>query len=130
MGIGVLWLLQKIDICGSMKKAAEEMDLSYAKAHRMIRDAEEGFGVPLIYRKRGGDSRKGADLTEDARLIMKAYSDFQEEIKSDAAGRFATFFERIGQRLGLEPAEQPDDDETSATDEPPEDSPEETPSGG
>ncbi|MFP4266462.1 MAG: winged helix-turn-helix domain-containing protein [Spirochaetaceae bacterium] len=99
MGIGVVWLLQKIESKGSIKKAAEEMGLSYAKAHRIICEAEEGLHTPLIHRRRGGDTRRGADLTEEARLLIDEYSRLHNGIKKDASERFTEFLEKTGPAL-------------------------------
>jgi molybdate transport system regulatory protein len=101
MGIGVLWLLQRIAAGDSMRRAAGEMKLSYAKAHRMIREAERGIGVPLLHRRRGGDKREGAELTGEAQLLIEAYDEMQRAIKSDAQARFDDFVERTGARLRI-----------------------------
>jgi molybdate transport repressor ModE-like protein len=95
MGIGVLWLLQGIDSSGSMRSAAAEMHLSYAKAHRMIKDAEKGLGIRLIDRRHGGERREGATLTEEGRLLIKAYEAMQRDIKKDAEARFALFLSEL-----------------------------------
>lgn len=100
MGIGVVWLLEKIDTYGSMRKAAEVMNLSYAKAFRIIQDAEKGLGLSLIYRRRGGEKRKGAVLTADAELLLQSYEEMQRAIKADAEAHFKSFLEKMAPRLG------------------------------
>ena len=102
MGIGVVWLLQRVERFGSLRKAAEEMDLSYAKAHRMIRDAEKGIGAELLHRRRGGDSRQGAELTEEARFLLEAYLELHQGIKEDTGARFEAFLKKAGPRFGLD----------------------------
>ncbi len=37
MGIGVLWLLQKVQECGSLRAAALDLGISYSKAFRLSR---------------------------------------------------------------------------------------------
>jgi molybdate transport system regulatory protein len=101
MGVGVLWLLRGVERSGSLRAAAEEMDLSYAKAHRMIREAERGLGVTLLHRRRGGDERRGAALTPEARYVTDAYERLHSRIKSDAMTRFRDFLSEVGPRLGL-----------------------------
>src|SRR6056297_1177134 len=77
MGIGVLWLLQHIDSFGSIRKAAAHMHLSYVKAHRMLTELEEYLQLKVVERKKGGERREGASLTEDGRRFIEAYDRFQ-----------------------------------------------------
>ncbi len=91
MGIGVLWLLQHIDSLGSIRQAAAHMNLSYAKAHRMVRDLERHLKLNLVTSQRGGDSRRGAGLTPAGRAFIDMYDHFQEEIKQSAEKTFDEF---------------------------------------
>jgi len=100
MGIGVVWLLRRVHTYGSLRRAAEEMELSYAKAHRMIKDAERGIGVPLLNRRRGGEERRGAELTEEANFLIESYEELQRGIKADADARFEEFIGKAGERFG------------------------------
>jgi molybdate transport system regulatory protein len=95
MGIGVLWLLQHIDSLGSIRQAAAHMNLSYAKAHRMVRDLERHLKLNLVTSQRGGDSRKGAGLTPAGRAFIDMYDHFQEEIKKNAELSFEDFKLRL-----------------------------------
>lgn len=63
MGIGVLWLLQKIASEKSLRKAAADLGISYSKAYMMIRNLEASLGVPVVNRQKGGADRSGATLT-------------------------------------------------------------------
>ncbi|MGX8681573.1 MAG: winged helix-turn-helix domain-containing protein, partial [Spirochaetales bacterium] len=62
MGIGVLWLLEKVKACGSLRSAASELGISYSKAFRMVQNLETELGVEVLERKRGGMQRTGASL--------------------------------------------------------------------
>ena len=81
MGVGVLWLLEKVGEMGSLRKAAASMSVSYTKAYNMIRRLEEQLGVEVLERRKGGSSRDGASLTPFAVNFVKIYSDFQKEVK-------------------------------------------------
>lgn len=81
MGVGVLWLLEKVGKMGSLRKAAASMSVSYTKAYNMIRRLEEQLGVEVLERRKGGSSRDGASLTPFAVNFVKIYSDFQKEAK-------------------------------------------------
>lgn len=82
MGIGVLWLLQKISVCGSLRAAAAEMGISYSKAFRMVENLEASLGVAVLERHRGGMQRSGARLTPFGQAFIILYDSFQKECKS------------------------------------------------
>lgn len=99
MGAGVLWLLQGIRRHGSIRKAAEEMRLSYTKAHTMMKKLEDALGEPVLDRRRGGDSRDGALLTDYGVAFTEAYAAFQDQLKKDGEERFEAFLEALRKKL-------------------------------
>ena len=82
MGIGVLWILQRIPACGSLRAAAAEMGISYSKAFRMIEKLESTLGKPVLERRHGGMQRSGAKLTPFGQEFIILYDDFQRKCKS------------------------------------------------
>lgn len=81
MGIGVLWLLEKVKACGSLRSAASELGISYSKAFRMVQNLETELGVEVLERKRGGMQRTGASLTKFGEDFICLYDTFQRECK-------------------------------------------------
>lgn len=81
MGIGVLWLLQKIKQFGSLRSAAADMGISYSKAFKMIENLEAALGVDVLERKKGGVQRAGASLTEFGEKFIVLYDNFQNTCK-------------------------------------------------
>ncbi len=81
MGIGVLWLLEKVKACGSLRSAASELGISYSKAFRMVQNLETELGVEVLERKRGGMQRTGASLTRFGEDFICLYDTFQRECK-------------------------------------------------
>lgn len=106
MGAGVLWLLQGIRRHGSILKAAEEMRLSYAKAHMMMRKLESALGRPVLCRRRGGESREGAVLTDYGQAFIDAYETYQETVRGEAEKLFDRFVRDMAERFpeGPDPA--------------------------
>ncbi len=96
MGAGVLWLLQGIRRHGSILKAAEEMHLSYAKAHMMMKKLESALGRPVLCRRKGGESREGAVLTDFGLAFIEAYESYQKSVKDEAGLLFDRFVEDLG----------------------------------
>lgn len=95
MGIGVLWLLEEIGRTGSLRMAANNLDIAYSKGYSMITRAEENLGRPLIVRKKGGRMREGSSLTPFARSFIVLYRDFQQEVKDRAEEPYARFNEAL-----------------------------------
>ena len=91
MGIGVYWLLVGIKKYGSIRKAAEDMHLSYVKALSMLNNLEKTLKRKILNRKRGGDSREGTTLTATGEKLLCLYNEYQEKVKSFADLEFAAF---------------------------------------
>lgn len=102
MGIGVLWLLEKTDALGSLRKAAIDMTISYTKAYGMVRRLEEQLGVPVLERKKGGSSRDGARLTDFGKELVRLYSAFQDEVKAGAREPWERFSRALGGAVARE----------------------------
>ncbi|MBQ0070274.1 MAG: LysR family transcriptional regulator [Spirochaetales bacterium] len=91
MGIGVLWLLQKIGEGNSLRAAALSMGLSYSKAYSMLTHAEKALGRPMVERRRGGADRSGVALTAFAKEYIALYVDFQAKAKVAARKEYEVF---------------------------------------
>lgn len=91
MGIGVYWLLVGIKKHGSIRRAAEDMHLSYVKALGMLNTLEKTLNKKILNRKRGGDSREGATLTDKGESLVSLYQGYQERVKSYADLEFEKF---------------------------------------
>lgn len=104
MGIGVLWLLQKVAEEKSLRKGAAKLGISYSKAFLMVRTLEERLGVPVLERKKGGAEHSGATLTPFGEEFIVLYDRFQKEAKESVqkpyeefSGALATLLEKTGQ---------------------------------
>ncbi len=91
MGIGVLWLLRKMEQNMSLRAAANDLGISYSKAFRMVENLESALGMKVLDRKKGGSSRGGASLTDFGREFIVLYDDFQRECKEIIRPRYAKF---------------------------------------
>ena len=95
MGIGVLWILQRVPVCGSLRAAAAEMGISYSKAFRMIEKLESTLRKPVLERHRGGMQRNGAKLTPFGQEFILLYDDFQRTCKSLMEEPFRKFTDEL-----------------------------------
>lgn len=73
MGPGIFALLSEIGKNTSVSEAAKALNISYSKAWKMIREAEEGAQKPLVIRSTGGRGGGKASLTNDAIRILDCY---------------------------------------------------------
>ncbi len=99
MGIGVLWLLQKVKECRSLREAAAQMGISYSKAFRMVRNLETALGAEVLERRKGGSERSGASLTLFGEQFIVLYDEFQKECKGLLRAPFEEFSEKLNELL-------------------------------
>ena len=98
MGIGLVWLLRRIKKFKSINQAARDMNLSYAKALKILNRLEKNLGRPILVRKRGGVERGGAELTPFAEMFIEEFDRFQKRIKIFADQQFVKFCRSINNR--------------------------------
>lgn len=89
MGVGTLWLLERITALASVRQAALDMGMSYPKALRMIQDLERQVGQPVVVRTRGGRAHGGAVLTPFGREFLEGYIELVHELQRTADARLA-----------------------------------------
>jgi molybdate transport system regulatory protein len=78
-GDGPLDILQRVEIAGSLRQAAEEINMSYSQAWNLIKDLEKRLGFDLLWRKVGGEKGGGSEITGEARELMIKFKLFREE---------------------------------------------------
>lgn len=91
-GMGPYQLLRGVAEYGSLRTAAQQMGLSYSKALRMIRRAEEATGCRLTDRAIGGKHGGGSQLTADAVRLLRCYQFYEEDCAAYAQASFERFF--------------------------------------
>lgn len=90
-GTGRVQLLEKIDECGSLKRAAEEMGMSYRAAWGKIMKTEEVLGFRLI-EKEGGGNKSGYRLTEEGKMLLAQFKQWFCEVEKDALRKASEIF--------------------------------------
>jgi molybdate transport system regulatory protein len=92
-GAGRAMLLHLIDKHGSLKKAAEELGMSYRAAWGKLKKSEEVLGAPLIER---AESRSGGyKLTPFARELTIEYTAWFESVELEAKRKGEEIFQRV-----------------------------------
>lgn len=79
-GPGMARLLFMVQETGSLTMASKEMGMSYSKAWKMVKLAEEALGFPLLHTQVGGSGGGGAGLTARAKAFVRIYQTFEDEV--------------------------------------------------
>ena len=82
--VGPMELLEKIETYSSIKKATGAMGMSYTKALRIIRTAEEELGFPLVLSKKGGNDRGATELTKKGKQVLAAFKEIYYDVSAYA----------------------------------------------
>lgn len=91
-GPGTSQLLALIDQCGSVRHAAEAMEISYGKTWKIIRDVEDALGQQVVSRQQGGPRGGSAFVTEAGHELIRRYDEMTADIKEFANKRFDEVF--------------------------------------
>ena len=80
LGDGRAELLMEIDKCGSLTKAAKNLNISYRHAYKLIEDLNQRCGQPVIVTSIGGTDGGGMQITEFGRNLVKEFANIRKEI--------------------------------------------------
>lgn len=80
-GPGVYDLLTLVGKTGSLQDACHNMNMSYSKGSRMVKEAERQLGFPLTQRWAGGSGGGGSRLTEEGEGLLENYQKMVSEIQ-------------------------------------------------
>ncbi len=81
-GAGRVNLLEKIEMHGSLKKAAESMGMSYRAAWGKIKATEANVGFSLV--KKNAGKKGGYSLTDEGRSMMAHYKSWFCRVEDSA----------------------------------------------
>jgi len=91
-GPGVCDLLVLVGETGSLLQAAKTMGMSYSKAWRVMRRAEEHLGMDLLSRQTGGPAGGGSTLTPAGRDLAERFSAFTGEADAELDRLYRKYF--------------------------------------
>jgi molybdate transport system regulatory protein len=77
MGPGKADLLDAIGRTGSIRAAAEELEMSYMRAWSLVRTMNAAFRSPLVEKERGGSAQGGAQLTDRGKEVLRLYREME-----------------------------------------------------
>ncbi|MDC0335415.1 LysR family transcriptional regulator [Pseudodesulfovibrio sp.] len=85
IGIGSTLLLQHIEKLGSLRKAAEELGMSYRRAWGKLKNAEQRIGHPLVEKTKGQGQR--FNLSPFGKELMDKFLQFYIDVEDYATNR-------------------------------------------
>ena len=89
-GAGRAQLLMNVQRLGSLKKAAEDMGMSYRAAWGKIRQSEQVLGVKLIAKR--GTRRDGLQLTRFGVMLADMFQQWFDAVEQAAVARAEDIF--------------------------------------
>lgn len=91
-GDGPLDILHRVERTGSLRQAAEEINMSYSQAWNLMKDLERRLGFDLLKRKVGGEKGGGSEITEKAREMMMKFEIFRERADQNLNSLYRKIF--------------------------------------
>lgn len=91
-GDGPLDILHRVERTGSLRQAAEEINMSYSQAWNLMKDLERRLGFDLLKRKVGGEKGGGSEITEEAREMMMKFEIFRERADQNLNSLYRKIF--------------------------------------
>ena len=85
-------LLKQIDRIGNVRDACERCGISYSKAWKLIRLAEEGLGYTLVARQAGGKNGGFAEITDQGLELIDLIERLETEVENFTKERFREIF--------------------------------------
>ncbi|MFZ6036823.1 MAG: winged helix-turn-helix domain-containing protein [Bacteroidota bacterium] len=80
LGKGKMQLLRQIDRYGSLRQAAEELNLSYRKAYYMIYSMNKTAEQPIVEMKRGGKNGGLSELTPYGKWLILEFDKIEKQL--------------------------------------------------
>ncbi|HHY38436.1 MAG TPA: LysR family transcriptional regulator [Clostridia bacterium] len=91
-GDGPYEMLEKVERLGSLRRAADEMGMSYAQAWNLLKTLEKRLGFELMVRKAGGTAGGGSTITPEGKKLMEKYIAFRKEAGDSIERLYKKYF--------------------------------------
>ena len=95
-GEGPYRLLLAVEETGSLRMAAQSMDMAYSKAMKILKRGEAALGFPLTNRTAGGVSGGGSRLTPQGKEWIARYAAYRNACMEANASLFRQFLPENG----------------------------------
>lgn len=82
LGPGKVDLLEAVDRCGSITRAAKDQRMSYRRAWLLVDEMNRAFALPVVDAGPGGKAGGGARLTDTGRAVIAIYRRIEAKARS------------------------------------------------
>jgi molybdate transport system regulatory protein len=97
-GLGRYRMLEAINRLGSLNAAAKELNMGYRALWARIHATEERLGRELLFKKKGGSTGGGSQLTPLALALLERFETIRHRIEQETD---AVFEKNLGTQLDL-----------------------------
>ena len=80
-GEGPCELLKRVEKTDSLHEAAQQMNMSYSKAWKLVQTVEKRLGFAFLDKKVGGLSGGGSRVTPEGKEFLRRYERFESDAK-------------------------------------------------
>jgi molybdate transport system regulatory protein len=87
-GPGMIKLLEQINETGNVRRACEQMNMSYSKGWKLLSKLEVWLGYPVSVRQQGGKGGGEAHLTQEGIDFLEKYNAFTAECEASVKNIF------------------------------------------
>lgn len=91
-GKGPKELLERIEQMGSIKKAADSMNMSYSKAWNLIANLEKSLGIKVLDKTIGGVDGGSSTLTPEGKELIKKYNELEKRVEEAILKAYSEIF--------------------------------------
>jgi len=92
-GPGIAQFLVLIEHNGSMQTACRQMNMSYSKGWKIIKEAEKQLGYPLLITRSGGAEGGFSQLTPKTKDFLNRFLSMEKELNEKTEELFIKYFE-------------------------------------
>ena len=96
LGPGKADLLEAIARTGSIRAAAESLEMSYMRAWNLVRTMNAAFRSPLVEKLRGGADQGGAQLTARGERVLALYRKMETKAEKAIEALWAEMRKEMG----------------------------------
>lgn len=98
LGDGKWKMLKLIADKGSLKAACDELGYTYRRTWGNIKKIEDFFGFPLLEKHRGGADGGSMTLTEEGKLLVRAFDKFHSRADEVIQQGFREFLKDLAEK--------------------------------
>ncbi len=94
-GPEIAQFLMLIEHTGSMQTACRQMNMSYSKGWKVMKEAEKQLGYPLLITQSGGADGGFSQLTPKTRDFLNRFLRMEQELNEKTEELFLKYFEEV-----------------------------------